>query len=225
VQRVHQHTAVPPPALTSIEEICSSTKRVSKRRAELVTLPPEAQVNHLPGSRSQTSSKARQYLSRASRPTSSPSTIDDLVIGRGRVKNACVEKNEYRDASVRVAVSAENALACYRSPPTRKLVVGRVRVKGNDVGMNERQWTFVRAVAGAGCAPGGPRSSRALNDVEMMRRLVVGPVSVRGNDNRKNESLLTFVHPVAGANGAPACCRPSRMLKSVEEIYSSTKKC
>jgi hypothetical protein len=158
--------------LRNVEETCSSTKEISKRLAALATLPPEVRVNHLPGSRSQTSSRTCRYP--PPRSSSPPIPIDDLVIGRGKAMMAGVERKGRPETFVRAVASAENAPARYRSPPTRKPVTRWVCARGTDVGMNKRQRTFVRAVAGAEYAPAGPHPSLALDNVETMKKLVVG---------------------------------------------------
>jgi hypothetical protein len=72
----------------NIEEIHSSTKKINKRRAAHATLPRATQMNYLPGSQVQTSSKARQRPSRGyylpSLTSSSPNPVD------GQRRNASV---------------------------------------------------------------------------------------------------------------------------------------
>jgi hypothetical protein len=78
------------------------------------------------------------------------------------VRDASVEVNECREVTIQAVASAENALACHRSPPMSHIVklmggraVGWVHVRGNDTGMNERQRTFAPVVAGADVTPAG----------------------------------------------------------------------
>jgi hypothetical protein len=81
----------------NLEETYSLTNEVSKQRAASSTLPTVTQTSHLPPLQVQTSSKARQDPSRGHPPSvtsSSPSPIDNLVIGRGKARNGSVGMNE-----------------------------------------------------------------------------------------------------------------------------------
>jgi hypothetical protein len=81
---------------------------------------------------------------------------------------------------------------------------------------NERQDTFIRAVAGAGKAPARRRSMPTSKIVKTTRKRVVVRGSAKGNDNRLNERQETFVRAVVDANNAPTCRHPPLASKIVE---------
>jgi hypothetical protein len=107
----------------------------------------------------------------------------------------------------------------------KALVVEWVSARGNVIGMNERQWTFVRAAAGADVAPASHRPWPTLNDIETTKELVVGRVPEKESGDRRNERQRTFARAVAGAEGAPAPHRSPQASTNFDERRSPTRTC